>query len=263
VKKVNWDLIVRRAPFVALTALLVALAGLAFMLWPSAPRVNKIAALLADCNWYDKINKRWRGNPGCLQTNVLSFTGSVRAVEKTVLQALPDIATSARLAANNSADASKHTAEAAKKAGDLIDAGTAVVKNLDGAVTDLRAYAKDLHNAMGGLEAPARAMLADSDQAVKDAGAALVQLADLEKELKRVVGLDNEKALEIAQAMLDRIQDKDVTVLLENLNHATASGSEILKSVDMATRWMREKVALVKTILNRILGLIKVTVPLW
>lgn len=243
----------------AVLFLCVAWGVVAVLLWPTMRRVDKASSALLDCTVYDQAAGKWRGNPGCIQSNILAFTGSVKQVERTTLKVLPDIAQSAKLAAQNSAEASKHTAEAARKAGELLDASTATVQNVNGAITQFRGYAQELHDAIAESGPAVTLLLNDSDATIQSAGQALDQVTKLEAALTVAIDTDNQDVKAILQAMLDRMNDPALTTTLENLQRATVSGANILESVDLGTRWMREKVAVVKAIVTKMLGIVKLT----
>ncbi len=238
-------LIAAIAAAAAITTAAAAFAGLGFYLWPVAKRIEKTSAILLDC----------KGNPACLPSQALAITGSVRSIAGSVTKAMPEITAAAKIASEQSANASRQAAIAAEETAGL-------VKDARAATQQLTADLVALHALITGLDAGAKTLLASADTTVKAAGAALVELAALEKELSKAIQEGSPKALEIANAMLAILNDASIRDTLANVEAATGSGAEILDTVDQATRGLREKIGRVKWLLNRIVGIVKVTAPL-
>lgn len=238
---------------------LSALAVLVCYTIPTIKRVDGASAALLVCKYQDAAGK-WHGNPACLQSSVLEITGEVKHTGSAITKAAPQIAAAAVKAADNSALASRASVEfvqagteVAKKLGDTVDVATQTVKDLDYTVDALR-------NAVLDVDTSIKPLLASSNETVQAAGRTLNELTALEKQLGEVLGTDNAKALQIAERMLQILDDPNIQIVLGNVNAAAGSFAEIAKTIDIATRGLRQKAALVKTILLKIVGMI--TVPL-
>lgn len=210
---------------------------------------------------YKGTDGKMHGNAACLQSEIEGVGGSVRSASgqlaimtKTINGVVPDLASSAKKAASNSADASQSTV-------DLIKHSTALVDSASKAVDEMKADMTELHTAISDLDQGIQPLLKSSDTAIESAGVSIEGLTALEKQLGQVIGVDNAKALEIVAQMQGESGQLSQTV--DNIQVMTKEGGEILTSVDTATRWMRQKAALVKTILSKIWDMVKITVPAW
>ncbi len=245
-----------------ITAAGAALAGLGFYLWPTAKRidaitarVDKTSATLLDCTWTDAQGKK-HGNGNCLPSQILAISGSIRTASGAIAKSMPEIAGAAKAASSHSVEASEQAAIAAKET-------TGLVQDARAAAQQLTADLKALHGLIVDLDTGAKDLLGSADETVKAAGAALEQLMALERDLNQAVQEGSPKVREIADAMLAILNDEAIAETLGNIEAGTESGAEILKTVDEATRGLRQKAGRVKWLIGKIVGLLKITVPLF
>lgn len=228
-------------------------------------RANVASSQLMDCVVTDETGKH--GNPACLQSQVLAITGSVRATMGAVAKAAPDIATSIRRASANSALASQATIDVAQSA-------TELMAHANGAVVELQATLGDLHKAVADLSTDSHALLASSDSAVRglSSNAALVldRLATLEVTLDKQINDGAPEAKRTLEAMTKLLEDPAITKLLEhadgiavNAERGTTALANTAETIDIATRDLRQKAGRVKWVIERVLSMVKVTVPIF
>jgi hypothetical protein len=230
------------------TAAMVAVAGAFFYLWPTIRRIDAATVPLLEC----------KGNGACLPAQILAISGSARYTMGQVARAAPEIAQSIKVASAKSAATSERAQEVATQTLVVMRQVQEVAKGAESVTVELAGAARELHGAIAGMHGEVTTLLGSTDRTMRSAGAALDQLTGLEQQLQQALAEDNPKALEIADAMLAVIQNKSVTDTLDHIATGTASGAEILTTVDIATRGLRTKAALIKRILLWIGGRIQI-----
>jgi len=237
----------------AIATAAVSFAGLGFYLWPTAKRIDTASATLLDCTWTDAQGKR-HGNGNCLPSQILAISGSVRTASGAVAKAMPEIAAAAQAASSHAVEASKQAAIAAQET-------TGLVKDARAAAQQLTADLKALHTLITNLDQGAKTLLKSADETVRKAGAAIEELTALERDLGQAIREGSPKVQEIGNAMLAVLNDEAIGGTLANIEAGTESGAEIFKTVDIATRGLRQKAGRVKWLIQRIVDVVKITVP--
>lgn len=208
------------------------------------------------------VDGKLKGNPACLQSQLLAITGSTRATMGAVAKAAPEISRSIAEASVNSVTASKATADAANSANDLL-------LGAQGAISELHLTITELHSSIGLLTNDVHVLLASSNVNVQKLGKAIEPLAALEITLDQQIKEQSPKIGDTLMAMQRVISDPNITDTLKhidgtsaNLESGTKHVSDITLTFDIATRGLRKKVGRIKWLLGKAFEMIKFTVPL-
>lgn len=235
-------------------------AGLLLWMYPTAKRVDAASSALLVCRYQDAQGK-WHGNPNCAQSLVQAIGGSVRSVSG-------DIAKATKEDMPIVSKAVKEWSAASVSASNQINAlsveGTGAVKDLRKLLNeDVHNSLTALHDAINSLNTEIKheggavhVLLDDSDLTIKAATKAIDQLTVLEAALTAQISKLDPEVTKVLEAMLALVQSEDITGTLKNINAGTKSGKEILDTIDIATRGLRQKAALVKAILLKLVGLV-------
>ncbi len=210
-------------------------------------RVDAAMGQLLDCTVI--VDGQPKGNAACLQSQILAITGSTRATMGAVAKAAPDVALSIRSASGNSVTASQASVETA-------EAATALLRSATAATDELHATIKDLHEQVTEL--------------TQQVGPVLSGLVDLEHTLDAQIAEQSPEAGKTLKAMQALLEDpalfdtlKHVDGAATNVEDTTKNVAETTKTIDIATRDLRKKAGQIKWLIDKILGMIKVTVPLF
>lgn len=202
-------------------------------------RVDKASATVLDC----------KGHGACLPAQVLATVGAVAKSAGTVTKAMPAIAAAAQTAASNSAEASKRTVVVMDDAHALLGQAKRTMADLDAAIQDLDASVKAVSGGAGGTVAAATA--------------ALDELTVLEKQLAAEMAAGSPKVEATLDAMAKVANDPAIAAVLKNTEDATYHGAQVVETVDIATRGLRQKVGRVKWLIEKVLGMVKLTIPMF
>lgn len=133
-----------------------------------------------------------------------------------------------------------------------------LLPDLIDAVKGLRSLTKEIEN-------DARKLSASGDETIKATTALVRQLNSLTAQLEVEIKQGSPKALQTIDSIdklvvdIDKhINNPDLYAITNNVKEITGNTSEITKTVDVATRPLREKVKLVKLVLLRLIGMIRV-----
>jgi chromosome segregation ATPase len=231
---------------VCLITITVAVAVPLITLWPVAGRAEVASRQLLEC----------KGNAACLQSQLLATVGSVKAIAGAVAKAAPEISLSIKAASANSVAASRQTIEVSKAATDVLVSSKATID-------ELHATVKDLHASVADLTKDAHTLLGSSDGTIKEAGEALVKLGALEDTLNQQIKDGAPEVRKTLEAMAALIDNADLKGILTNADNGTKSLANIADTMDIATRGLRQKAGRVKWVIEKLLNIIKVTIPIY
>ena len=225
-------------------------------------RVDIASAQLLDCVTVDSTGVR-RGNPACLQAQLLAITGSTRATMGAVAKAAPEIAQSIRSASLNSVQASLATTQATDSAVLLLSDSRETVKELQRTLVALRSSVRDLSD-------EGTKMIAAGSTAVLRAYPAIDQLAILERSLTAQVEQQSPEIGRTLMAMQRILNDPALASLVDHVDGIAANTekgtkhlAETSETIDIATRSLRQKAGRVKWVIEKVLGIIKITLPVF
>lgn len=248
----------------ALASLMVAsviLVAILAAVLPLERRVNIATAQLLDCTV--SIDGKTKGNPACLQSQILAITGSTKATMGAVAKAMPEIATSLAAASANSVEASRATVTTANSINALVGATTSTVD-------ELHATIAELHASVSSLTKDASVLLKSSDGTIQETGAVMVNLAALAKTLDHQIEAQSPEIANTLLAMQALLSDpyltdtiKHVDGIAGNMETGTKHLSDFTETVDIATRDLRKKAGQVKWLIDKLLNIVKVTVPIF
>ena len=224
----------------------LALAGLGFWLWPTMIRVNTASAILLNC----------KGNAACLPSQMLALVGALKATAGAAARASPEIATAAKQASAYSVEASKRAAETAAE-------GKALMEDLRLLVGDLRGTVQELHQAVADLSKDLSTVAGSADSTVQQASRTLAELEKLIVTLDIQIRDGSPDVQRTLKAMALLMEDPALARTLANVNDASYHGSQVIETVDVATRGLREKAGRVKWLISKIAGMVKMTMPLF
>jgi hypothetical protein len=238
-------LICRVAVAVAAGVLLVILVFAALQLWPVAQRVNQASATLLDC----------KGHAACLPSEVLATVGSLKAMAGAGAKAAPEVAQAAK-------DASRYSVEASKQASETAQEAKALLTDLRGLVGDLRATTNGLQTDLAQLTASADGALAPLADALKKIGALTDTLND---QIKTGSPKATQTFDSLNRAIADfskLLEDPNIQAILASSAKTSDHLANSAESLDIAMRPWRERAHLLKTILEKAAGMIKLVIPL-
>lgn len=221
-------------------------------MWPVARRVEVASQQLLEC----------KGNAACLQSQSLAIVGSVKATAGAIAKAAPEISSAIRGASDTSVAASRQTVAVSQAATELLTSATGATEELHAAIKDFRGTVAELNISIKDLTAGADVLLKSSDTSIQAAGAALVKLGVLEDELDQQVKAAAPEAIKTLEAMHALFEDPALLGMLTNMDNGTHSLAEVANTFDIATRPLRKKASQIKWLIDKLIGLVKFTVPL-
>lgn len=133
-----------------------------------------------------------------------------------------------------------------------------LLPDLIDAVKGLRSLTKEIEN-------DARILSASGNETIKATTGLVYQLNSLTAQLEVEIKQGSPKALQTIETIdkllvdIDKhINNPDLYAITNNVKDITGNTAEITKTVDIATRPLREKTKLVKLILLRLIGMIRI-----
>ena len=128
---------------------------------------------------------------------------------------------------------------------------------------DLRVVLADLHTTVVAITKDAETLTVSADDTIQQAGQALLKLGQLEDTLRTQVDSGAPEAARTLRAMATLLEDPSIQGTLAGLDDGVGHLAGMAETFDIATRGLREKAGRVKWLLNKIAGMIKVTVPIF
>lgn len=233
------------------TCLAIAAWGyLAVLLYPVIRRIDTATATLLDCK-----------HGACLPSEILAIGGSIRYTSGIVARTMPALQKAAENAATNSAAASQETVTAAHSVNEILSEAKKTVVASQDTVRLLNADLQDLHELLAGLRPDLDALLKSTDATTKEAGRSLEQVTLLISNLNSQITWGSPEAMKILKDAQAILENPNLQSVLGNLNNASASAASVVETVNLATLPLRRKVNQVKWLIEKIIGIIKVTIP--
>ena len=215
--------------------------------------INQAAHPLIDC----------KGNGACLPSQLLAITGSIRSTLGVVARTMPEISKSIGEASSNSAEASKATITTANEANRLLLSANSVVGSLSVTMGQLQ-------TSLEGLTLDTRAVLLTAGKTTAKAGLTFDQLTELLKDTQAQIDAGSPDARRSLVALAKLLEDPKLKESLDHLDGTLANvevgtkhAASTVETIDIATLPLREKASRVKRVIQTLLGLIKITVPLF
>lgn len=244
---------------VVVLVVLVVAGGVKYGL-PMAKRIDTASTLILDCQYYDPRIQKMRSNPNCFPSAFNATTGAIKDAAGTVDKSLKQLTPKIAVAADNSKAASAKTVEVLGSVNDAVGTANTLLADGDEAVKALKKPVESLDKLISDTNASIDTLLKSGDTAVVAAAESLKKLSDLEDELKKAVATGSDQVGYIVNEMLGIIDGKEVQDILSGAAKTSVHFGEIMESVDTATRYLRQKVALIKKILWAIIDAVKFTI---
>jgi hypothetical protein len=120
-----------------------------------------------------------------------------------------------------------------------------------------------LHQAIADLSKDLSTVAGSADSTVQQAGKVLVSLDGLVTTLDAQIREGSPEAQRTLKAMASLMEDPALKQTLGNVADASYHGSQVIETVDIATRGLRQQAGRVKWLISKIAGMVKMTMPLF
>jgi chromosome segregation ATPase len=238
----------------------VPLCGCSCELWIMLHRAQRPAERVGAAMdwWFD-----CRRNPACLTSKVQGTMGAMTAsagqsvlASREIVATLKDVHPKTNAVLDETASAMRETKAAIAETRETIRETTALVHSMRADVEELAKSSNEL--------------VQSATQTLQPLRNSLDQIDQLSRELVHQVDAISPAALDTVQHLDQAVQDLDKLLadpdIQATLAHVSGTAGHLegsAESIDIALRPWREKANMLKTVVSKALGLIKITLPLF